>query len=136
VALVEIVSPANKHARDTVDDFVDKVVASLRAGIHVLIIDPLPPGNHDHAGMHGAVFDRLLGDHYEPPEGRPLTLVIYCAKQPLEAWIEPLSVGQPLIDMPLFLTRKHYVEVPLDQTYLQSWAGVPQRWKRVIEAAD
>jgi hypothetical protein len=75
----------------------------------------------------------LLADHYEPPVGKPLTLVSYCSRQPIDAWIEPLRVGDALIDMPLFLTREHYVQAPLEPTYMQSWSGVPQRWKRVIE---
>jgi hypothetical protein len=36
--------------------------------------------------------------------------------------------------MPLFLTKTHYVHVPLEKTYVQAWAGVPERWRRVIEA--
>lgn len=134
VALVEIVSPANKHTRDTLDEFVDKVVAALRDGIHVLVIDPLPPTRHDPEGIHGAVWERLMAGHYEPPDDMPLTLVSYCVRQPIAAWIEPLSVGSKLTDMPLFLTPEHYILVPLENTYLQAWSGVPNRWRRVIEA--
>jgi hypothetical protein len=53
VALVEIVSAANKHTAQTLDDFADKVVAALRAGIHVLVIDPQPPTRNDPDGIHG-----------------------------------------------------------------------------------
>jgi hypothetical protein len=42
-------------------------------------------------------------------------------------------VGTNLIDMPLFLTPELYVPVPLEATYNQSWSGVPQRWRGVIE---
>jgi hypothetical protein len=28
----------------------------------------------------------------------------------------------------------HSVRTPLEATYMQSWAGVPQRWQRVIDA--
>jgi hypothetical protein len=37
--------------------------------------------------------------------------------------------------MPLFLTPERYVNVPLEETYLGAYEGVPQRWKRVIEGA-
>ena len=37
VALIEIVSPANKHSHRTLDDFVDKVIAALKDGIHVMV---------------------------------------------------------------------------------------------------
>lgn len=134
VALIEIVSPANKHNRAAVADFVDKVLAALRTGIHVMVIDPFPPGGHDPQGMHGAIWADLGEPAYEPPADCPLTLVSYCAKSPITAHIEPTRVGLALIDMPLFLTKEHYVPTPLEKTYMQAWAGVPQRWQRVIVA--
>ncbi len=42
------------------------------------------------------------------------------------------SVGHPLPDMPLFLTPGHYIDVPLEATYLAAWRGVPQRWRREL----
>lgn len=132
VALVEIVSPANKHSRNSVEDFVDKVQAALREGIHVLVIDPFPPGRHDPQGFHGNLWEALNEPHYEPPADRPLTLVSYCAKSPIMANIDPTRVGLPLTEMPLFLTKTHYIRTPLETTYMQAWAGVPQRWQRVI----
>jgi hypothetical protein len=36
--------------------------------------------------------------------------------------------------MPLFLTSARYVNVSLEETYLAAYAGMPARWKRVIEA--
>jgi hypothetical protein len=134
VALVEIVSPANKHNRSAVEDFVEKVLSALREGIHVLVIDPFPPGRHDPQGLHGILWEELGEPHYEPPADLPLSLVSYCAKSPITAYIEPTRVGLPLTEMPLFLTKTHYVRTPLEATYMQSWAGVPQRWQRVVEA--
>ncbi|MBI3469053.1 MAG: DUF4058 family protein [Planctomycetes bacterium] len=133
VALVEIVSAANKHTAQTLEDFVDKIVASLREGIHLLVIDPQPPSRHDPDGIHGLIWERLLaGRHRRSPE-LPLTLVSYCVSSPITAYVEPLSVGSPLIDMPIFLTPTHYILAPLEETYTQSWSGVPQRWRRVVE---
>ncbi len=134
VALVEIVSTANKHNAATVEDFTEKVIAALREGIHVLVVDLHPPTKHDPRGMHGVVWDELLADPYEPPAGLPLAMASYCAKTPVKAYVEPVNVGSSLIDMPLFLTRTHYILVPLEQTYAQAWAGVPERWRRVIDA--
>ncbi len=134
VAIIEIVSPANKHTQRAINDFVDKVVAALDEGVHVLVIDPLPPSPRDPDGMHGAVWDRMLAGPYRPPKGRPLTLASYAARGTVTAFVEPLGVGSPLIDMPLFLRPGHYIPVPLEMTYLSAWSGVPQRWRRVIEA--
>jgi hypothetical protein len=47
--------------------------------------------------------------------------------------VEPTAVGSVLIDMPLFLSADRYVNVPLEQTYLAAYQGVPGRWKPVIE---
>ncbi|MBW3596980.1 MAG: DUF4058 family protein [Planctomycetes bacterium] len=135
VAMIEIVSPANKHGRDPVQEFVRKVTAALREGVHVMVIDPLPPTRHDPAGMHEAIWATVAAMDYEPPEGMPLTLASYCAREMIGAYVEPIQVGSVLIDMPLFLTRDHYVNTPLENTYMAAWQGVPHRWRRVIEAA-
>lgn len=134
VALVEIVSSANKHNRGAVEDFVNKVASALKDGIHVLAIDLFPPGRHDPQGLHGILWEELGEPHYEPPADKPLSLVSYCAKSPITAYIEPTRVGLPLTEMPLFLTKTHYIYTPLETTYMHAWAGVPQRWQRVIEA--
>jgi len=54
---------------------------------------------------------------------------------PITAYVEPTCVGRVLPDMPLFLTPEHYVNVPLENTYMAAWRGVPERWRRVIESA-
>ena len=133
VALVEIVSPANKHTRKAAEDFVDKVLAALHEGIHVMVIDPFPPSRHDPQGLHGLLWEELGEPRYEAPADRPMTLVSYCAKTPITAYVEPTRIGLPLTEMPLFLTKTHYICTPLEATYMQAWAGVPQRWRRVIE---
>jgi hypothetical protein len=48
-------------------------------------------------------------------------------------YVEPTSVGSELIPMPLFFDPEHYINVPLEATYLGAYEGVPRRWKRVIE---
>jgi hypothetical protein len=65
VALIEIVSPANKDRPAHVEDLAGKVVQALAAGVHVLLADLLPRGPHDPNGIHGAVCDLL------DPEARP-----------------------------------------------------------------
>ena len=133
VALIEILSPGNKHSQHTIADFLDKVMAALRAGYHVLVIDLFPPGRCDPSGIHGVIWESLTNEPWQALQDRPLTLASYCARVPITAYIEPLSVGRTLPDMPLFLTPDHYVYVPLEETYMAAWRGVPQRWRRVIE---
>lgn len=133
VALVEIVSPANKHNRSAVEDFVDKVLSAIKTGIHVMVIDPFPPSKHDPHGLHGLIWEELGEPPFELPADRPLTMVSYLANTSIFAYVEPTRIGLPLTEMPLFLTKTHYVRTPLEGTYMQAWAGVPERWRRVIE---
>jgi hypothetical protein len=133
VALIEIISPANKHTQQTLEQFADKASSALREGIHLVIIDVLPPGSHDPDGIHGYLWHRWLAGTYRAPFAGARTLVSYAASQPVRAYVEPLRQGDPLTDMPLFLRPTHYVNVPLEDTYRQAWAGVPRRWQRVIE---
>jgi Protein of unknown function (DUF4058) len=133
VAFIEILSPGNKHSQHTIDDFLDKVVAALRAGYHVLVLDLFPPGRCDPSGIHGVIWEYLTSEAWQFRPDRPLTLASYCAKVPITAYVEPISVGRTLPEMPLFLTPDHYIYVPLEQTYMAAWRGVPQRWRHVIE---
>lgn len=133
VSIIEIVSPANKHTSERVHEFCEKVVTALKEGVHVLVVDVLSNTNAASDGMHGAVWDALLAGSYTVPDDSPLTLASYCAKRPIKAFVEPTAVGCELIDMPLFLMPTHYVSVPLPATYAKAYAGVPQRWRSVIE---
>ena len=134
IAFVEIVSPSNKDRVDSVSDFTAKVIAALATGIHVLMIDPFPPGSSDPAGMHAAVWRRATGAKPRPRDERPLTFASYLAAKPVQAFVNRLDIGDPLPDMPLFLTRTKYVDVPLESTYMAAYAGMPDFWRKVIEA--
>ena len=134
VALIEIVSPGNKRSERSIEDFVDKVLTAIDEGIHVLVLDPLPPGLHDLQGIHGEIWNQAgFGAAFAFPDERRLTLASYSSGETPTAYVEPFAVGSVLIDMPLFLTRAHYINVPLESTYQKAWAGVPQRWRQVIE---
>jgi hypothetical protein len=134
VALLEMVSPGNKSARSALKSFVDKAVEALYRGYHLLIVDLFPPSSRDPQGIHGAIWSELGSDSFVLPPGEPLTLVAYSSGSRKRAYGEPTAVGRVLIDMPLFLKPEIYVNVPLETTYLAAYRGVPQRWKRVLEA--
>src|SRR5437016_5994167 len=55
VALIEIISPANKDRTRHVEDFVAKALAALELGVHLLLVDLFPPGPFDPSGLHGAL---------------------------------------------------------------------------------
>ncbi|OAI52329.1 hypothetical protein AYO44_04785 [Planctomycetaceae bacterium SCGC AG-212-F19] len=133
VGMIEIVSPGNKANRHGLRSFVDKVVELLDAGIHLLVVDPFPPGSRDPQGIHAAIWSELADDKFQLPADKPLTLAAYLAGETRRAFIEPVAVGDALPDMPLFLTPEGYVPVPLDATYQRAWEAVPQRWRDEIQ---
>jgi hypothetical protein len=53
VALLELVSPANKDRLRHVEDFTGKAVDALDAGVHLLMVDLLPPGRTTRKGYMG-----------------------------------------------------------------------------------
>jgi hypothetical protein len=133
VALLEIVSPANKRGRKPFRAFLDKAMAALDHGYHLLIVDLQPPSKRDSEVIHGAIWSELSDEPYTGPPNKPLTAVAYTAGPHIKAYINRLAVGEPLPDMPLFLTPDDYVLVPLEATYLDAWRGVPKRWRSVLE---
>ena len=132
IAVIEIVSPANKDRPASLAAFVRKAVEAIDAGVHLLVIDLFPPGLHDPAGIHGAIW-HSFGSRFDPPADEPLLVVAYRAAAPPTAYLEPLSVGSELPTMPLFLTPEVYINLPLASSHQAAWAGVPTFWREVVE---
>jgi hypothetical protein len=65
VTLIEIASPA------------DKAAAALSSGLHITVLDLIPPGRHDPHGLHGAIWERFDLEPYVPPPGSPVIAVSY-----------------------------------------------------------
>lgn len=132
VALIEIVSPANKDRPGHIEDFTKKVADALKAGIHVMVLDLFPPGRHDPNGLHDALVGHLEPDEYALPGERVRTLASYVGG-PGDAYLEHPSVGDPLPVMPLFLTPDRYVNLPLEPSYQLAWSGTPYIYREVLE---
>ncbi len=83
IALVEIVSPANKDRARHVKEFTGTVLSALNAGVHVLLVDLFPPGRHDSEGLHGILLQELedSDERYGLPQEESLTLAS-CAADP------------------------------------------------------
>jgi hypothetical protein len=137
VAVVEIVSPGNKSSRNAVRRFVSKAVDLLSAGVHLLVVDLLPPGPRDPRGLHALLWEEIDDAHpYAPPADKPLTLASYRGYPAVRAFIEPVAVGDALRPMPLLLDPESYVNVPLEATYQAAYRGVPRRWREALERSD
>lgn len=132
VAMIEIISPGNKSSRHAFQAFVDKACELLEHRIHLLIIDPFPPGTRDPNGVHGAIWAQVQDDLFHPTVDQPLTLVAYECEITARAYIELAAVGQALPDMPLFLEPGGCITVPLEATYQAAFAVMPARWRNVL----
>jgi hypothetical protein len=134
VALIEILSRANKSSRVELDRFVAKAQSALKQSVHLLIVDLHPPGRLDPLGIHGALWTALAQEPPEIPRARPLVAAAYEAGPEITAYVEPFSVGDKLPDMPLFLRSEGHVLVPLEASYADAFGSVPAFWRERVEA--
>jgi hypothetical protein len=71
------------------------------------------------------------------PSDQRLTLVSYRANGVgVEAYVEHLTVGDPLTDMPMFLDSDFYINIPLELTYQAAYRGVPAFWRDLLEGSQ
>lgn len=133
VSLVEVVSPGNKSSRAALRSFVEKTAQLLDQRIHLLILDLHQPGSFDPQGIHGAIWEEIA-EAWVAPSDCPLTLVAYESALTVRAFVQPLTIGDALIDMPLYLEPDGYVLVPLESTYARALEAMPKRWRSVVEA--
>lgn len=133
VAVIELVSPGNKDTKPALRSFARKSAALIRNGIHLLVVDPFPPGRYDPQGIHRAIWEQVTDTQFELPPGKPLTLVSYEAGEVPTAYIVPAAVGEPLAEMSLFLDEDFFVNVPLEETYQTTWNVLPVEIRRLFE---
>jgi hypothetical protein len=135
VAMIEVLSPGNKSSRHAIRSFLDKAVAALDAGVHLLLVDVHPPRPRDPNGIHGALLNEIGTENYVLSSERSLTAVAYTGGPRVDAFVDHFAVGEPIPDMPLFLTREHYVSVPLEASYMAAWEDVPAQYQETLRAS-
>lgn len=136
VAIFEILSPGNKASRHALRAFLEKACELLEHRIHLSLVDPFPPGPRDPNGIHAAIWEEVENKPFELPNDKPLTQAAYECGLTTRAYIEPFAVGDVLSDLPLFLEENGHVLIPLEATYQMAFAGMPQRWREVLEASE
>ena len=87
-------------------EFATALRATLAAGIHLISLDPFPPG---------------------PPK-----LESYIVGYDNPVAIEPLAYGQRLPDAQLFLSPELTVPVPLEAAYMRAWRGSPAWYRETL----
>jgi hypothetical protein len=132
VALIEVVSPGNKSGVHPFGQFVDKAIACFERELHLLVIDLHKPTKRDPQGIHGAIIRDFDESEYRAPDDKKLTLVSYESGIPLNSYIQPIAVGDVLPDMPLFIDRGLYVNVPLEETYQAGFQGMAKHYKQQL----
>jgi hypothetical protein len=121
-AAIELVSPANKDRAGSRRTFAAQCAGYLKHGIAVAVVDIVTARA---ANLHAELFDTLgvksRRAAWRSPTG--LYAVAYRAvtarKAPrVEAWPEPLALGEALPVMPLWLSPELCVPVRLEDSYL------------------
>lgn len=136
VAIIEIVSPGNKDSRVRLRNFVDKTVEFIRNGVHVLVVDLFPPTALDPLGIHQVIWEELHSEPFEFPAGKDRILVSYEAGREKVAYVEPVTVGDVLPNMALFLESGKHVNVPLEATYQAAWAACSDGLREAVETGE
>lgn len=133
VAMLEVVSPGNKGSDHAMEAFVRKACELLEHRIHLLILDPFPPGPRDPNGVHAAIWQRYQNEPFLLPADKPLTFAAYECDLTTRAYIEPIAVGDVLPAMPLFLAPEAHIPLALEETYHTAFQAMPRRWRSVLE---
>jgi hypothetical protein len=136
VAMIEVLSRGNKSNRHAIRSFIGKAIAALNGGVHLLLVDVHPPGPRDPNGIHGALLNEIGTEDYVLGTNRPLTAAAYISGAELvDALVNHFAVGEPIPEMPLFLTTENYIRVPLELTYIAAWEDVPPQYQEILLAS-
>ncbi len=134
VASIEIVSPGNKSSQFAFETFIDKSAALIEKGIHLLIVDLFPPNRRDPKGIHSVLWNRFQSkSNFKVAPKKNRLLASYDAAPIKRAFVEPCGIGDKLKEMPLFLLPGRYINVPLEETYMQSWKVFPKTLRQEVE---
>jgi hypothetical protein len=114
-------------------DFVEKTIDFMRRGVHLLLIDLFPPTSRDPFGMHKVIWDEIHEEAFQFPAGKDRILASYEMDATRTAYVEPISVGDRLPAMPLFLVQGMHILVPLEPTYMNTWDASPEEMRIAVE---
>ena len=125
VAAIEIVSPSNEDRPDTRRTFVGKVIGLLQQGVCVSLVDLVSDKEFN---LYAELLTELgRADPTLPaPPPHLYAVSLRARKRPrkrlslLDAWFYPMTVGQPLPTIPLWLSPTLRVDLPLEPSYQET----------------
>ncbi|MFO0803132.1 MAG: DUF4058 family protein [Gemmataceae bacterium] len=121
VAAIGLVSPSNKDRPEARDSFVGKVASLLQKGVCVSIVDLVTVRQ---ANLYADLMRKL--DRHDPvlEPVAPHLYAVTLRSRPtakrlpqLDVWFYPMSVGQPLPTIPIWLAPGLRVMLPLETGY-------------------
>lgn len=118
VAAIELVSPANKDRPDSRRAFAAKCLGYLHQGVGVVVVDVVTERT---ANLHAELLE-VLGRNVGDAGDVPLYVTAYRTitrrkKCRLEAWLEALTLGEPLPTVPLWIAPTTAVPLELERSY-------------------
>jgi hypothetical protein len=123
VAAVELISPSNKDRPEARAQFVSKCATLLRQSVSVVLVDVVTIRSFD---LYAELLEWVGGRDPSLGDAPPATYAVACRWRPvgtrmmLEAWSNPLVVGQPLPVLPLWLSEDLAVPLDLEASYEQT----------------
>ncbi len=124
VAAIEIVSPSNKDRPDTREQFVGKVAVRLQQDVCVALVDLVTIRQ---ANLYADLLSQL---GRVDPQLAPIPPHLYAVtlrarksanRRPLlDAWFYPMTIGQPLPTLPIWLAPDRQVMLPLETSYQET----------------
>jgi hypothetical protein len=123
VAVIELISPANKDRPEHRQQFTAKCAALLRQGVSIMLVDVVTVRD---ANLYASLL-QLIGQR-DPALGErpPGTYAVACRWNPrsasrrLEAWYHRLAPGAPLPCLPLWLSDELAIPLDLEASYEQT----------------
>lgn len=120
VAAIEIISPSNKDRPASRSTFVAKVATLLKHGICVSLVDVVSTCD---ANLYAELMNFVQGD--DPAVGKPPPPMYAVTvrtrfegdRRLMDTWYHPLTIGQPLPQLPIWLKPEWAISLDLEATY-------------------
>ena len=122
-AVVELISPRNKDRDEARRAFAAKVVAYLRLGAGLVVLDVVTSrGGNAHNDLVSVL---NLPDEFRLTNPTGLSAIAYqpaseADQRPVGVWFEPLTIGAALPGMPLWVRGFGFVPLDLEATYSEA----------------
>lgn len=120
VAAIELISPSNKDRPESRNVFVTKVASLLKNYVCVSIVDLVSSRESNlYAEMLNLIDgnDPSIGEHPTSMYATTLRLRLEGTEQRLDTWYYPMSIGDSLPSLPVWLTTTFPIKLDLENTY-------------------